>query len=437
MKVHVIGGGTIRHIRPHLALSAPAYGGTARDLAYILEFRNEKSIALHTTRMAGREEAYNEGYGWLTRDPSSPLETNDDVSRLIDELVADPTVRILFMPVALCDFNVSILEGVSPNVLAGETRRVVTGKEHPRLQSSRNYLIELSQAEKVINKVRKTRKDIFLVGFKTTTGASIEEQFEAGLRLLKTASCNLVLANDIHTKMNMIVTPEQAKYEVTTQRRRALETLVDITLLRAKGTFTRSEVVPGETIDWNSALIPDSLRAVVNHCVKRGAYKPFLGATVGHFAVKIDDSNFITSKRKTNFNDLDNVGMVRVETVGDDKVVAYGAKPSVGGQSQRIVFAEHPDTDCIVHCHVPLRPEALKQIPVQPQYPNECGSTNCGRATSQGLVPFLLSGTDKIYAVMLDKHGPNIVFHRSVDPKKVIEFIETNFDLTRQTSELM
>ena len=30
--VHIIGGGTVNHVRPHLALSAPAYGGTARRL---------------------------------------------------------------------------------------------------------------------------------------------------------------------------------------------------------------------------------------------------------------------------------------------------------------------------------------------------------------------------------------------------------------------
>lgn len=31
-KIHIIGGGTVAHVRPHLALSAPAYGATVRDL---------------------------------------------------------------------------------------------------------------------------------------------------------------------------------------------------------------------------------------------------------------------------------------------------------------------------------------------------------------------------------------------------------------------
>ena len=34
---------------------------------------------------------------------------------------------------------------------------------------------------------------------------------------------------------------------------------------------------------------------------------------------------------------------------------------------------------------------------------------------------------------MLDNHGPNIVFHHSIDPQEVIDFIESNFDLTGKT----
>lgn len=36
-------------------------------------------------------------------------------------------------------------------------------------------------------------------------------------------------------------------------------------------------------------------------------------------------------------------------------------------------------------------------------------------------------------AVYLDQHGPNIVFHHSINPREVIEFIELNFDLEQST----
>ncbi len=34
---------------------------------------------------------------------------------------------------------------------------------------------------------------------------------------------------------------------------------------------------------------------------------------------------------------------------------------------------------------------------------------------------------------MLDNHGPNIVFHESIDPQEVIDFIDENFELSQKT----
>src|SRR5690606_33043198 len=89
--------------------------------------------------------------------------------------------------------------------------------------------MELTVADKIISKIRKTRKDIFLIAFKTTCGATEQEQYLAGLNLMKKNSCNLVLANDTKTKLNMIITPEEAKYCVTNNRSLVLAELVDMT----------------------------------------------------------------------------------------------------------------------------------------------------------------------------------------------------------------
>jgi Class II Aldolase and Adducin N-terminal domain len=161
--------------------------------------------------------------------------------------------------------------------------------------------------------------------------------------------------------------------------------------------------------------------------VARGAYKPFLGATVGHFAVKIGEGRFLTSRRKTDFNRLSEVGLVLVEARGDHEVIAHGSRPSVGGQSQRIIFAEHPGLDCIVHFHCPKRGGSA--VPVRAQRPFECGSHECGKNTSEGLREF-----GGLAAVMLDQHGPNIVFSRDADPGEIIRFIDENFDLAMSTA---
>lgn len=425
--VHIIGGGTLAHVRPHLALCAPAYGTVARDLQSLLA--NQLVVSqTHLTRMAS---------------PTSRLETNEDVAQLLDDLVADPETRVIFMAAAICDFTGETVRDIRYDGAYIETEP--SGKDQPRLKTSTssgplNHLLVLRPAEKILGRVRKTRKDIFLVGFKTTAGATPDEQYLAGLRLLKTASCNLVLANDVHTRLNMVITPEQARYHETTDRHAALTGLVEMTLLRSQGTFTRSTLIPGDPVPWTDPRVPDNLRKVVDWCVAQGAYKPFLGATVGHFAVKVTDEAqgrrmFLTSRRKTNFNDLYKVGLCAVYAKDDGThVESMGGPPSVGGQSQRIIFRDYPDTDCILHFHCPKRPSS--RVPVRSQRENECGSHQCGKNTSDGLQKFELRNGQHLYAVMLDKHGPNIVFSKDTDPHEVIRFVENNFDLAGRTDEV-
>lgn len=428
--IEVIGGGTVFHVRNHLALTAPAYGSTARRIVEILQGlpeiggwykRSDAPIVnLHLTKMA------NGGKG--------NLETNQDISELIDSMIADPDTKIIFFNPALVDFEGAITRSGEVGYEWSDSIPTPSGKYEARLQTSKGEQEMLMwPAPKIVSKIRKERKDIFLVAFKTTCGATEDEQFLTGLHLLKTASCNLVLANDTKTRKNMVITPEQARYYVTEDREEALQGLCKMAVSRAKGTFTRSTVVEGEAVHWDSVNVPHALLRVVNHCIAEGAYKPFNGATVGHFAFKpktpihANEGRFITSKRKSNFNDLERVGMVLCEAAGDDEVIAHGAKPSVGGQSQRIIFREHPEMDCIVHFHCPPKPSA--ELSVRSQEGFECGSHQCGQNTSDGLK----EEVPGIKCVYLDNHGPNIVFNRNINPQTVIDFIDKNFDLRKST----
>jgi hypothetical protein len=400
--IHVIGGGTVFHVRPHLALSAIAYGTTARRLAEMFRERCDADVQLHLTRMASG------GVG--------PLETNQDVEALVARIVDDPRAKILILNAALCDFTGRVLEeGVATE----------SGKAQPRLRSRDGATsLLLEPAAKLIASVRRTRKDLFLVGFKTTAGASADEQYLAGLELLKTASCNLVLANDLHTRHNVVVAPELARYGEG-DRAHALEALVDMTIARSAGSFTATTVAEGALVPWSSPEVPSSLRTVVDGCIARGAYLPFRDVTVGHFGVRIAPDRFLSSRRKRNFNRPGDRDLVRVDVTADG-VVAHGAKPSAGARSQFEVLSRHEDLDCIVHFHCPQRPGS--RVPLRAQRPFECGSHQCGRNTADGIARF-----GRIGAVMLDQHGPNIVFPRAVDPAEVLAFIDENFDLSRRT----
>lgn len=408
---YILGGGTFSHVRNHLALAAPAFGTTAKLLSSMMydqcQLENIDQWHLILTKMA---------------DETSSLITNDDVSHYVDQIIKDPHCKIVFFNVALCDFT-------------GQIGYIVSGKHAERLHSNLiRYDMTLSAAPKILGKIRAERKDIFLVAFKTTTGASEQEQYIAGLQLLKQNSCNLVLANDTVTRLNMIIVPEEAKYEITQDRNKVLHTLVEMTIKRSQLHYTRSTVVNGDLVPWDSQMIPESFRTVVNHCIKKGAYKPFRENTAGHFAVKLEEGVVLTTKRKTNYNRLSETGqgLVEIHYSDRDQVIAFGGKPSVGGQSQRAVFKDHPEMDCIVHFHCPrLRYYNFDSVATQQWI--ECGSHECGENTSKNLKEFIPG----IKAVYLDNHGPNIVFNRNIDPKKVIDFIDWHFDLSAKTGGLV
>jgi hypothetical protein len=401
-KIVVLGGGTFSHVRAHLALAAPAFGTTARQIAKMCEKRfDHMDTELVLTKMA---------------DPKGAIVTNEDADKMVDLIINDNTVKIVFFNLALCDFD---------GVIGGKS-----GKYVDRLETSAgDVMMTLMPSEKIIGKIRKERKDIFLVGFKTTCGATEQVQFSKGLDLMKRTSCNIVLANDVETRKNLIITPEEGVYGRDMTRKECLEEMVDIAWHRTHLSFTRSTVVGGTPVSWQDAQVYPALREVVNFCISEGAYKEFKGATTGHFAAKLASNKFLTSIRKTNFNDIDKHGMVIVETDGDDEVIAYGAKPSVGGQSQRIVFEKYEECDSIVHFHCPLKKDSIVGIPVVSQREFECGSHACGTNTANGLEKF-----GNLYCVMLDNHGPNIVFNHSIDPQEVVDFIKDNFELGSSTS---
>jgi hypothetical protein len=428
--IYVIAGGTMNHVTPHFSLCAPAYGAVGRELNEQLHVLcgSDYNVFYIPTKMAGNIIDWPDTERELEHLGVKQPETNEDLNLLVDALIANPDTRCIVMAAAVCDFKPDRLSEQTGLIQGKRGLRLSDfGKDQERLSSRAHYDLKIVPDTKIISKIRRRRKDIFLVAFKATTNKESNEQYRIGLEMLKKNSCNIVLANDLATRNNMIIVPEEARYCETKSRSTVIDELAEIIEARLELTFTRSTVIDGDPVDWNSDIVPSNLKAVVDHCINRGAYKPFRGATVGHFAFKVDDKTVITSKRGSNFNDLADTGMVKIEAINADEVIAYGAKPSVGGQSQRIIFKEHEGYECIVHFHCPLRPGA--DISTVEQFPYECGSHECGQNTSGGL----REEGEGIKAVMLDNHGPNIVFRRDADPDDVINFIEKNFVLVKKT----
>lgn len=220
-KIIIIGGGTFSFVRNHLALAAPAFGETALNLAEIADTRwGDEDICLYLTQMADSQNMWGEQTGHIC--------TNEDVMEYVQEWKSDANVKVIFFNVAMCDYEGLIDAG-------NGVEYTLSGKYEPRLKTSDgDQIMYLHPVEKVISSIREGRKDIFLVGFKTTCGATEDEMYVQGLGMLKKSSCNLVLANDTKTRKNMIITPEEARYCVTEDRTKVLEELVDMAYLRSQ-----------------------------------------------------------------------------------------------------------------------------------------------------------------------------------------------------------
>src|SRR5512135_1796901 len=171
--IEIIGGGTVFHVRNHLALCAPAYGTTARVLYKLCgtndAARYDYKVHLHLTKMADSGNEYYE---------PSTLETNEDISKLVDELVAKPETKIIFFNPALVDYEGAITTSGPVGYEWSDDILTKSGKYEERLKTSKGeQSMLLWPSEKILKKIRKERKDIFLVAFKTTCGATEDEQF--------------------------------------------------------------------------------------------------------------------------------------------------------------------------------------------------------------------------------------------------------------------
>lgn len=177
--IHIFGGGTVTYVRNHLAICAPAYGRTARQLADLLEAAGTTSYRLHLTKMANGMSA---------------METNEDVAARLSEVLSDPATRAVVFNVALCDFN-------------GQIGEVPSGKYAERLQSrDGETTMTLTPAAKLLGSVKAIRPDVRVVGFKTTAGAELIEQASKAARQIQETGADWVVANDTVTRTNLLVT---------------------------------------------------------------------------------------------------------------------------------------------------------------------------------------------------------------------------------------
>lgn len=475
-KIFILCGGTTNHVSPHFSFSAPAYGSVGlkiyneliglnkdrqifhksfvamesdRDLS---PYFSEYEIELIPTQMALSvlpDECLLNYYYYLKKAGLEKLETNKDLSKFVDYLISNPDTRCIIMAAAVCDFEPNCICEIEDGEL--KNAKVSFGKDKNRLSSDKFYSIDIKPSEKILPKIRQQRKDIFVVSFKTTAGVGRDETYKKGLLALKKNSSNLVFANDIQDKINMVVTPEEFPYEAPT-RTEAVKKLCEITFKRLNLTFEDKTILKDDTRAFPEELIkegaiPQNWYDVMKYLFANNAFKPLpgTGKTSGHFGCRVDGKDYerITSERKINHNESFERGMIPVYSYKNGELIVGGAKPSVGEKTQELIYQELGDKiHSIVHFHCPLRNEWPHTIiPIREQLPYECGSRECAINSASGILESTKTFTSLvspgIYAVHLQNHGPNIAFHKDVPISELIKFIEKYWDLSNKTGGII
>lgn len=485
-RIFIICGGTINKVSPHFAFSAPAYGSVGlklyNEIKDQIEKRNvwqhefiknpeQRDGFTYTVELIPTKMALNVlpvemcmGYSCFMKQAGlTDIETNEDLSKFIDYLISNPETRCIIMAAAVCDFEpMNISEIVDDGFLGEPVFKF--GKDQKRLGSGNCYSMEIKPSEKILTKIRQQRKDIFVVSFKTTSGEGRDMTYKKGLLSLKKNSSNLVFANDIKDKINMVVTPEEFPYESST-REEAVKQLADITFKRINLTFGDKTILKDDKRAFPEELlkegvIPQNWYDVMKYLFSHNAFKPLpdTGKTSGHFGCRVDGKDYerITSERKINHNESFERGMIPVYSYKKGELIVGGAKPSVGEKTQEVIYQQLGDKiHSIVHFHCPLKnvvsgvlvgASEQKGIPagninilvnsmvsLREQLPYECGSAECAFNTMSGME----EKEPGIYAVHLHNHGPNIAFHKDVSAQHVIDFINKYWDLDDKTGGIL
>ncbi|HEY8098610.1 MAG TPA: hypothetical protein VIE65_21300 [Methylobacter sp.] len=228
--IHILGGGTVYHIRPQFALCAPSFGQTARKIAGLSQLRwgPNYDVHLHLTRMACGGK--------------SDLETNQDVEVFLKSLVNDPDCHVIFMAMSLCEFQGHVING---------STATDSGLKLPKLRGiDGRKLMVIDPVADLIAEIRKYRKDLVLVGFSTTSGSTDEDMFASGISTLERYSCNIVFASDFNTKSGIIIQSNQwiGKDRVSKNRIALLQELVQETHSISTSTTITEEMASAAAI---------------------------------------------------------------------------------------------------------------------------------------------------------------------------------------------
>lgn len=195
------------HISPHFSICAPAYGEIGKKIYNGLDqLLSKESNSIHkvylvNTKMAGVNKA-DTIEKMVDIGIKSQIETNEDLFKFVQKILLIPETAGVIMAAAICDFEPVQLDADGQK---GKLTITEFGKGQKRLHHINSVTLQLNPSQKIIDIIKATRPDIFLVTFKTSAGITKDELFKQAHHNLKRSNSDFVFANDIQNYQNFIV----------------------------------------------------------------------------------------------------------------------------------------------------------------------------------------------------------------------------------------
>jgi phosphopantothenoylcysteine decarboxylase/phosphopantothenate--cysteine ligase len=169
----VTAGGTVEHIDP------------VRVITNLSSGKLGISIALEAGRRGANVTLI---YGHGSEKPSRTVglnivnvDTSEDMYKVIMEELSRKTYEVGIFAAAVCDYTVQ--RGASTKIGSGSVR-----------------LLRLSPTKKIIDEIKKSSCNTFVIGFKAEYDLSNESLIDRAFMKLKKSNCDLIVANDIGRK---------------------------------------------------------------------------------------------------------------------------------------------------------------------------------------------------------------------------------------------
>lgn len=255
-QIYVIGGGTVSYIRDHLAIANVSFGAMAYDISSSLrEMEIKGELHEYSTKMAGdffdavelkmesswrRTVVFEEGDPRSDEDYLPNLDTNEDVVRLVNEIIEKQRSRVLFLMTEPCAFKGFALGDERTVIKFVDGTRVFerpntpSGPEEPALPPKENHEIRLEACDPLEG--LKDKGELFVVGYCITEGVTEISQYHAGRIYLTKTKFDMVFVEDRKTGIHMIVSQEEKDYPygVYSNRDEAIDILIKTSIARSE-----------------------------------------------------------------------------------------------------------------------------------------------------------------------------------------------------------